>query len=389
MVLKNCMALLGMMALCFLVACGPKPVKPESAMDSPEHHVSTGYRMLKSGEIDKALNAFNRAKDLDPKFAPAYVGLSLANATQGNYKAAEKLMEDADKYAKSNQDRKSVHVGFIRLYTMGQDTLDKNWIDKAKKHFDRARKLSKNDPEIHYYMAMAYRTAFKFPEASSEFARVLEINTRFVAEADKEFAVLQKISRAMPGTLVGKKIALLPQINRADVAALFIEELKLDELFKKRTRKAFDTGFQSPEKGFVTGAYVKAPVMTDIESHVLKYDIEEVVKLGIKGLEAFPDHKFYPDKTITRAEYALMIEDILIKITGDEKLATQFIGSESPFPDLRNDHMAFNAAMVVTSRGLMQTKDIETAEFDPLGVISGADALLSIRALKTQIRRLY
>lgn len=389
MVLKKCTALLGILCLCTLVACAKPTVKPEAAMDNPEHHVSTGYRMLQSGELDKALNAFNRAKVLAPKFAPAHVGLALTHATQGDFKAAEKAIKEADKHAKSKEHQKSVHVGYIRLYTMGQDKLHKNWIDKAKNHFDKARRLSKDDPEVHYYMGVAYRSAFKFAEAASEFAKVLEINTRFVAEADTEFAVLQKIARAMPGTLVGKKIALLPRINRSDVAALFIEELKLDELFRKRTRKEFDTRFESPEKEFVTGTYVKAPAMTDIESHVLKYDIEEVVKLSIKGLEVFPDHKFYPDKTITRAEYALMIEDILIKITGDQSLATQFIGSESPFPDLRNDHMAFNAAMVVTARGLMQTRDIETAEFEPLGSVDGADALLSIRALKTQIRRLY
>ena len=47
----------------------------------------------------------------------------------------------------------------------------------------------------------------------------------------------------------------------------------------------------------------------------------------MRGLEAGPDHKFEPDKLITKGEFALMLEDILIKVSGDEKLATKFLGA--------------------------------------------------------------
>ena len=76
---------------------------------------------------------------------------------------------------------------------------------------------------------------------------------------------------------------------------------------------------------------------------------------------------------------------ILIKITGDDSLATKFIGSPSPFPDLRNDLPYFNAAMVCTTRNIMETKDVSTGEFDPQGAVTGADSLLSIRTLKSQL----
>ena len=81
----------------------------------------------------------------------------------------------------------------------------------------------------------------------------------------------------------------------------------------------------------------------------------------------------------------MMIEDILIKITGDNGLATKFIGSASPFPDLRNDLPFFNAAMVCTTRNILETKDVATGEFAPMEPVAGAEALLSIRALKTQL----
>jgi hypothetical protein len=93
-----------------------------------------------------------------------------------------------------------------------------------------------------------------------------------------------------------------------------------------------------------------------------------------------------PNDTGSRAAYAMMIEDILIKVSGNQKLATEFIGSKSPFPDLRNDHPSFNAIMVCTSRGIMEAKDMSTGEFAARGTVSGADALLIIRKLKDELR---
>jgi hypothetical protein len=68
-------------------------------------------------------------------------------------------------------------------------------------------------------------------------------------------------------------------------------------------------------------------------------------------------------------------------VTGDQKVATKFIGSPSPFPDLRSDLPYYNAVMVSTTRGIMETKDMATGEFDSMGSVSGADALLIIRRL--------
>jgi hypothetical protein len=234
-------------------------------------------------------------------------------------------------------------------------------------------------------MGVAYKMSFEFAKASEQFKKVLQIDGAFIAQADREYALTQKIERAMPGSMYGKKIALLEQITRADVAALFIEELKIDELYAKRTQKKFDTSYKSPGKEFIAGQYVKTAAATDIENHVLKADINAVVAIGIKGLQPFPDHTYRPNQMVSRAEFAMMVEDILIKITGAEGLATRFIGNRSPFPDLRSDLPYFNAVMTCTTRGIMTARDVRSGEFDPLGLICGADALLSIRVLKTQL----
>ena len=371
----------------FLFSCGPKAVAPKAELDTPEHHVANGNKLLQSGKIDDAFNEFNRAKALDPMYSPAYLGLGLVMGVKGDFDSALKAMKAAKNYAQNTEEKAAVYVGYMRLFTRGNDKVDEDWLQEVQDWYKKAIKIAPDLPDPYYYMGIAYKQAYRFRASAGEFTRVLDLDKGYVAEADREYAVIQKIERAMPGTKVGKKIALLEQITRADVAALFIEELKIDELFSRRTHKTFDTSFKSPEKDFVSGEYKKIPPATDIEDHVLQADIEAVIAIGIKGLQPFPDHTYKPYQSITRAEFAMMVEDILAKITWNENLSTQFIGSPSPFPDLRNDLPYFNAVMVCTTRGIIEPKDIGTGEFGPMEAVSGAEALLSIRLLKTQLQK--
>ncbi|MBI3599262.1 MAG: S-layer homology domain-containing protein, partial [Nitrospinae bacterium] len=77
---------------------------------------------------------------------------------------------------------------------------------------------------------------------------------------------------------------------------------------------------------------------------------------------------------------------ILIKVSGDESLATKFIGSQPHFPDVRADQWFFNAIEVCNARGIMQAEDLTTGEFKPKNPVSGADALLIIRKLKDELK---
>ncbi len=43
--------------------------------------------------------------------------------------------------------------------------------------------------------------------------------------------------------------------------------------------------------------------------------------------------------------------------------------------------------MVCTTRGIMEVKDVATGEFDAMGVVPGADALLSLRTLKIELKK--
>ncbi len=361
--------------------CGPKAAPSTSVMDSPEYHYKTGLRYLDKDQPDDALKSFDRAIALDPKSPLGYIGKGLALGRKGDFKPAFENMSKGKSLDKGIE----ANIGLIRLHSMQRA---KGWLPEAEDEFKAAGKKDPNSAPLHYYMGMAYKVSFDFDKAAEMFRKVLDLNKEFTNEANAEWALIQKIQRAAPGTEIGKKIALIDRIDRADVAALFDQEMSLEKLYTKRGTRTYDTSFKAPTESSTKinpETIIKMEPATDIANHWLKPSIDAVLKLQIRGLEAGPDHTFDPDKLITKGEFALMLEDILIKVSGDEKLATKFLGATSPFPDIRNDQYFFSAAMTATSRGYIEA-DKATGEFKPGDPVSGADALLSIRAFKDQLK---
>jgi Tfp pilus assembly protein PilF len=369
-------------ALALVVAgCGKKPSPPTSLMDSPEYHYTNGLKYLDKDQIDEAMKSFDRAVALDPKSPFGYIGKGLAYGKKGDYKPAFENMSKGKGLDKGIE----ANIGMIRLYSMQRA---KGWVPEAESEFKTAKKKDPNSARLHYFMGMAYKVALDFDKAAEMFKTVLDMNKEFTSEANTEWALIQKIQRAAPGTEIGKKIALIDKIDRADIAALFDQEMNLEKLYTKRGVKTYDTSFKAPTEASTdmqTEKVIKMEPATDIADHWLKPSIDLVLKLQVRGLEAGPNHTFEPDKLITKGEFALMLEDILIKVSGDEKLATKFLGAASPFPDIRNDQYFFSAAMTTTSRGFIEA-DKATGEFKPGDPVSGADALLSIREFKSQLK---
>ena len=364
-----------------LTSCGPKARIPTSQLDTPEHHTYTGLRLFDQQKYADAEREFKLAIELDPKYSKAYTGIGLVKSAVGDFSAAWDSLKIGWKYAKTDEEKIFVYVSRIRYYT--QSKLDKNWLGLAKDEFEYAVLIDAKHAPAYYFIGLAHKAALEFDQAGKMFTKVLELKTDYISEADAQWNLIQKIQRAMPGTITGKIIAIVDRITRADAAALFMEEMKIDVLYKKRTPKEYDTSFKDPEKAADKPAKITAK---DIADHPLKADIEGILEIGVRGLENYPDGNFHPAEIVTRAAYAMMLEDILIKVTGDNKLATKFIGSTSPFPDLRADLPYFNAIMVVTSRGIMEARDMTSGEFAPLGPVSGVDALLIIRKVKQELK---
>jgi hypothetical protein len=148
---------------------------------------------------------------------------------------------------------------------------------------------------------------------------------------------------------------------------LLVHELRLAALFRQKGA------------ALKNSAVTEIDLPTDYQDHVLAADIEEVAALAIRGLEPI-GHRFDPDKAVTRANFAVIIEDILMRITRERELPTRFIGAKSPFVDVDTSHYAFNAIVTCTTRGMMRA-DINGC-FKGAQAVPGADALLILRHLK-------
>ncbi|MEN6330667.1 MAG: S-layer homology domain-containing protein [Smithella sp.] len=370
-------------AIFLLISCGPKPRIPVSQLDTPEHHVYAGLRLFDQAKYTDAQREFELAVQLAPKYSKAYTGIALVKIVTGDFGAAWDNLKKGWRYARTDDEKLFVYVSRIRYYTASK--LEKNWLNLAKDDFDNAVLTDAKHAPAYYFMGLAYKAGLEFDPAGKMFAKVLDLKTDYITEADAQWNLIQKIQRAMPGTVNGKIIAIVDRITRADAAALFMEEMKIDVLYNKRNPKTFDTSFKDPEKAAAAAAPAKVTA-NDIANHPLRSDIEGVLGIGVRGLENYPDGNFHPEEIVTRAAYAMMLEDVLIKVTGDNSLATKFIGSTSPFPDVRADLPYFNAIMVVTSRGIMEAKDMTSGEFAPLSPVPGVDALLIIRKIKQELK---
>ena len=80
--------------------CAPTVYSPKAALDTPARHVENGIRMLNAGKIEDAFREFNRAKSLDPKYSPAYVGIGFCHGLMGDYEKGLNAMKEAQRLPK-------------------------------------------------------------------------------------------------------------------------------------------------------------------------------------------------------------------------------------------------------------------------------------------------
>ena len=374
--LKKQLSLISIFALMLLVACA---TKPESDVDTPEYHFKAGMRAIDNGDYQQAIKSFQRSVDLDKKFAMGYGGLGLAHANLGNNKLAK---DHASKCAsRGSKDPAALSLSGQVWITMRDS--EKKWFKRAEDYLRKALKRDKEHEGAMYWYGVAHLYNYQFDEAESYFRKVVNKRGDYAGKADAKWKLSQKIVRAMPGTSVGKKVALKERINKADLAVLFAEELKIGVLFDRMPAQNAG-GFQTPGQATQT-AVITTP--NDANGHWAEAWIKDMIRYGIMDVE--PDGNFYPDDRITRAIYAMAVQRLLVVATRDESLETRYFGeAQSRFSDVPSSHFAYNAMALCAERGIMQA-DMITGRFEPAGDVTGADALLIIRALQTSLRMTF
>ncbi|MCD6117831.1 S-layer homology domain-containing protein [bacterium] len=366
-------------ALLVIAGCGPKPIPQQSILDTPQNHYKQGLREIERGNLTDADKEFDRAIRLAPDYAGGYAGKALINCKNKDFGMAFKMIDKA-----IGKDKKFVDAYIIKGRILTAEKKDKDWIKNAEKSFNKALKIDPKSYKAMYYQGIAYKEAFMFNDAADSFRKVIASKGDYAQAADKEWELVQKIQRAAPGTELGKKIALIPEIDRSDLAVLLVEELKILTVIDKRKTKTYDTSFRAPEgRTEMKKKEAEQAKIADISDHWAKTWIAQVVNAGI--MEKFPDNTFHPDQKITRANFAMILQNMLILIKGDNSIATKYLGSTSRFPDVNPSHFSYNAICLAVDRGFMTTKNLDGA-FGIRDHVSGADALLMIRKFQNALR---
>ncbi len=370
-------------SLMAIVSCAPKARKAVGIMDTPEHHYNQGISFLDKDNLGGAASEFDLALGLDDGYGPALAGKGLVTVMQGNDDGL-KMIKKGWRKADGDWEKEQVVAAEIRAYiAMKKDgrLSDTEMIRKAKEAFSRGMLVNREAPALYFYMGEAYLQGLDFKEAETMFATAKNLGGDFEERAYARWTFVQKANRAAPESMVGKKIALVEKLSRADMAALLVEELNI-ERFYNRTQEPEKVTFEAPKGITMQGEdlYTKKGI-TDIDDNPLKSDIETVVELGVEGLRPYPDHTFRPLAPVSRIEAAQLFQDIIVRATGKTALATEYIGETSRIPDVPRDHWGFNAVRLCTERGIMST-DVRSNSFYPKEVITGVDALLSMKELK-------
>ncbi|SDL06564.1 S-layer homology domain-containing protein [Maridesulfovibrio ferrireducens] len=378
-----------------LAGCGKK-VTPQHIEDNPAHHYLMGMELIDQGQPDKAFARFERAVVLDDEYAPAIAGKALVYAMRAEaesddgYKSAdsERAIDQLDKAVSEAGDKDTkfrVYVTGIRVYT---HLASRGWLSRAEDLHHDAKAMAedvqednliyyRNTEAVDYFMGVAFFKGGEFRKSEDALGVVLAAAPGKWHEKARELSRrVQKIVLAMRNytlTDVAKKIAVKETVDRADVAALLVDELHLDRLFAGRIP--------------VLANGMKAEfVPADVVNHMFEPEIMTVLKWKVRGLEPAYDQKsqaflFYPNKAMTRKELAFVLEDVLIKLTGDESMSSQHLGqSKSLYPDVSPTGAWYNAIVTVVNRNLMETE--LSGEFRPDANMDGADLILSLMRLR-------
>jgi hypothetical protein len=393
------LALLLAAGVALLSGCSTVQPKCTSAEDSPSHHYLMGMKALEDGNVTIAQEKFERALFCDDGFSIAHAGMAIVSAekvkaqTDAGFRGVEservaEELKKARKYADRPDQYFDYYAAVIRSDTLMKQ---KKWLDDAEDAYSDGSKLAVDERNLTYYqgtealpyfMGIAWLEGKEFQKARDSFGTVLNAKRegKWHEKADKAWKRVDKIVRAMGGITVGdvgKTIAVKEKVSRADLAALLIDEMKIDKLMAGRIPLA--------SQAARTAEFTPA----DMTGHPFKEEVLTLMKWNVRGMEPKYDdttraYLFKPADPVTRGEMAFILEDILIKLTGDEKLATAYFGQErSPFPDVRPSSSLYNAVMNMTTRSIMESE--LSGEFRINDPVDGAEALLAIRMLKQKM----
>lgn len=353
-----CIAML--MVLC-MAGCTSRQPCSLSVLDSPDHHVMNGAKLLQKGRIEAARREFRSALRLDPRCAAAFRGTSLIHGMRQEFDSAFKAIHEAIRHTTPEDLRDPVHGAFNDCCRSPEVSPGPHRSDTVEMPVP-AMCFVVRFLNIYYRLGVSYTNESEYREQCASLLASLTTTRAFSEMAGVRLARARTLTHFFPGTDFARSLAFAVGITRAEGAGLLVRELAVEAL----------PGVKEVE------SENKAALPQDLTRHPLKEEIEVVLKLGLDGFPLFEDGIFRPEAPWTRAEYAGAIFDILQR---SGRLSPGIVEGPqlSPFEDVPLSASYLKAISACEAAGLLEAEGGKVRPDDPL---SGGDALRSIHRLK-------
>jgi tetratricopeptide (TPR) repeat protein len=144
--------------------------------------------MLNDSKPLDALQLFQQALQLDPKFADARYNLASLEASAGKWELAANDFKQVLTEGPANE-KAQQHLGEV-LILWGDELAESGKFDQAATRYRESLVFRPNDAELHTSLGMALAKLARLSEARSEFEAALHIDPKF-QPAQQALAAIQ------------------------------------------------------------------------------------------------------------------------------------------------------------------------------------------------------
>jgi len=328
-----------------------------------QKHISNGKKYIKENNPQKAVYEFLKSLQAKEDNFEAYLGLSLSYFELKQYKESYEALENAKKYKKNNINNKDYNMLIMKLNVFHFNRLDGIWFNEIDSAFNRLTANNPENPEIYYIMGIACKQVYFFNRAKVLFNKSNDIGKGYLDLVHKEIMEIKKIKQSNDLN-ENEQFALYSKINRGDLAKLLVKEFV--------TTNLINPPYNISAKEKITAI--------DIGNNPNRSEIESIIIYNIKGFTPYVNNTFEPEMPVTKGEFAVILEDILVRLMGKQKLIKYYQQKKSPFIDINCSNPFFYPSLICTSLNIL-SKSI-SGEFNPQNSVSGSQALMSIRTVK-------
>jgi protein O-GlcNAc transferase len=190
------------------------------------HHGILGEQLAHQGQVEEAIDAFQKALQVDPKYADGHFNLGVLFRGQGK-------LDDAIESYKRAIAVKPKH--FDAMYNLGNALKEKGMLDEAVTAFQQSLSIKPDFAEAHNNLGNALRELKRLEEAGVSYQNALSVNPDYIdaqnnlgitcsemGKMDEAVAIYQKVLATNPNSAevhnnLGNALRDLRQLDEAVV----------------------------------------------------------------------------------------------------------------------------------------------------------------------------